>query len=241
MRIENMSSFRSAAWTSIGKKVWTGLTGLFLSLFVLVHLLGNLAYFESDPNSINRYAYFLHSLGPLFYIIEIVLLVAIVLHVMLGIVIYIRRKRLRPVEYAVSATRGGPSKKNFSSKSMIWTGIILLVFIVIHLQTFKWGPGIDDGYVATEAGEELLIDGKPVKDVHQRITDVFKNEIYVIGYVAVMIFLGFHLRHGVWSAFQSLGANNPRISPILYTIGGIFAVLIAFGFLFLPIYVYFFV
>jgi succinate dehydrogenase / fumarate reductase, cytochrome b subunit len=86
-----------------------------------------------------------------------------------------------------------------------------------------------------------MVDGQPLKDVHGRITDVFKNEAYVIGYIAVMILLGFHLRHGVWSAFQSLGANNPRLSPVLYTIGGIFAVLIALGFILLPVYIYFFV
>jgi succinate dehydrogenase / fumarate reductase, cytochrome b subunit len=129
-----MPSLSSAAWTSVGKKVLTGLTGLFLSLFVLVHLVGNLAYFNSDPNAINHYAHFLHSLGALFYIAEIGLLVSIVLHIILGIVIYIRRKRLRPVDYAVSATKGGPSKKTFSSKTMIWTGIVIGIFIVIHLQ-----------------------------------------------------------------------------------------------------------
>jgi succinate dehydrogenase / fumarate reductase, cytochrome b subunit len=236
-----MPSLSSAAWTSVGKKVLTGLTGLFLSLFVLVHLAGNLAYFNSDPNAINHYAYFLHSLGALFYIAEIGLLVSIVLHIILGIVIYIRRKRLRPVDYAVSATKGGPSKKTFSSKTMIWTGIVIGIFIVIHLQTFKWGPGVDEGYVATEAGREVMVDGQPLKDVHGRITDVFKNEAYVIGYITVMILLGFHLRHGVWSAFQSLGANNPKLSPVLYTIGGIFAVLIALGFILLPVYIYFFV
>lgn len=236
-----MPSLTSAAWTSVGKKVLTAATGLGLSVFVLLHLLGNLAYFDSDPNAINRYSHFLHNLGAIFYTLEFILLVAIVLHVILGMVIYVRRKKLRPVEYAVSATRGGASKKNFSSKTMIWTGIILLIFIVIHLQTFKWGPGVEEGYVATENGEELKIEGKSVKDVHQRLTDVFKKEGYVVGYFAVMIFLGFHLRHGVWSAFQSLGANNPKLSPIIYTIGGIFAVFIAFGFLFLPIYIYFFV
>jgi succinate dehydrogenase / fumarate reductase, cytochrome b subunit len=236
-----MPSLSSAAWTSVGKKVLTGLTGLFLSLFVLLHLAGNLAYFNSDPNAINHYAHLLHSLGALFYIAEIGLLVSIVLHIVLGIVIYIRRKRLRPVDYAVSATKGGPSKKTFSSKTMIWTGIVIGIFIVIHLQTFKWGPGVDEGYVATEAGREVMVDGQPLKDVHGRITDVFKNEAYVIGYIAVMILLGFHLRHGVWSAFQSLGANNPKLSPVLYTIGGIFAVLIALGFILLPVYVYFFV
>ncbi len=236
-----MPSLKTAAWTSVGKKILTAVTGLGLSLFVLLHLLGNLAYFESDPNAINRYSHFLHELGAIFYTLEFILLATIILHVIIGVAIYIRRKKLRPVEYSVSATRGGASKKNFSSKTMIWTGIILFVFIVIHLQTFKWGPGVDEGYVATDAGEELTIDGKPVKDVHQRITDVFKKEGYVIGYVIVMVLLGFHLRHGVWSAFQSLGANNPKLSPVIYTIGGIFAVLIAFGFLFLPIYIYFFV
>jgi succinate dehydrogenase / fumarate reductase, cytochrome b subunit len=236
-----MPSLASAAWTSVGKKILTGLTGLFLSLFVFVHLMGNLAYFNSDPNVINKYAHFLHSLGALFYIIEIGLVVSLVLHIILGIVIYLDKRKARPVDYEVKGNAGGPSKKTFSAKTMIWTGLIIGGFIVIHLNTFKYGPGTEDGLVATtDDGQVLMVDGQPIKNVHQRITDVFKKEAYVIGYVAVMIFLGFHLRHGFWSAFQSLGAMNPRLSPIIYTIGAIFAVFIAVGFLFLPVWIYFF-
>ncbi len=236
-----MPSIASAAWTSVGKKILTGLTGLFLCLFVFVHLMGNLAYFNEDPNVINKYAQFLHGLGALFYLIEIGLAVSLILHVILGIVIYLNKRKARPVDYDVHAGAGGPSKKTISAKTMLWTGLIIGAFIVVHLNTFKFGPGVEDGLVATTPdGEALMIDGQPVKNVHQRITDVFKKEAYVIGYVAVMIFLGFHLRHGFWSAFQSLGAMNPKLSPVIYAIGAVFAVFITVGFLFLPIWVYFF-
>ena len=92
--------------------------------------------------------------------------------------------------------------------------------------------GLAEGYATS-------IEGEPMRDLHRLVIEIFQNEIYVAAYVLVMLFAGFHLRHGFWSAFQSLGANHPWMSPIIYAAAAIFAVTIATGFLAIPIWIYF--
>ncbi len=222
----------AALGSSIGKKVVTGITGLGLTLFVLVHMSGNLSYFSSDPNAYNSYAHFLTSLGALFYAVEIGLLAFFAFHVVTGVNIFVRKLRARDVDYRVYRSAGGPSRQTLSSRTMIVTGLILLVFLVFHLLSFKYGPGIEQGYVVTVEGEQI-------RDLKRLLEDKFQHPLYAFGYPAVMLLLGFHLRHGVWSAFQSLGATNPRLTPVIYTLGGLLGALIALGFLVLPLWIYF--
>ena len=224
-----MAAFRSP----VGKKVLTGLTGLGLTLFVLIHMLGNLSYLSSDENAYNNYTDTLASLGPLLYLIELGLAAFFVIHIVIGINIYLRKRKARAVGYSTYKSVGRrPSMQTSSSKTMILTGIILLVFLVIHLKSFKFGPGIEAGYV-------VEVEGRQIRDLKRLMTEKFQNPLYAFGYPLVVILLGFHLRHGVWSAFQSLGAMKPRLTSIIYTIGVILAVLIAIGFLFVPLYIYF--
>lgn len=227
-------NLRAIASSPIGRKVLTGITGLGLTIFVLVHMAGNLGYFSSDPDAYNKYADFLISgTGPLIYVVEIGLLAFALMHIYLGIKIYFGKREARPVDYKKYRSAGKPSKQTGSSRTMIFTGMVILIFLVIHLQTFKFGPGMEEGYVAT------LDDGSQIRDLKRLVTEKFQHPLYAFGYPAVMLLLGFHLRHGIWSAFQSLGATNPRITPILYTVGGLVAALIAIGFLILPLYIYF--
>ncbi|MEX0772162.1 MAG: succinate dehydrogenase cytochrome b subunit [Balneolales bacterium] len=211
----------------VGRKVLTGITGLALSLFVLVHLLGNLTLFIGT-DAFNSYSNVLHEMGLLLYLAEAGLLLFFVVHAYTGISIWWRKRQARPEKYEKYATRGGKSKQTFSSRTMIITGLVLLAFTIVHLDTFKFGPE----YTTMVAGQEM-------RDLSRLVFETFQNELYVIGYVGVMVLLGFHLRHGVWSAFQSLGGNNQKLSLLIYTVGGIFAVLIALGFLILPIWIYF--
>lgn len=243
----------------IGKKLLTGLTGLGLVLFVILHLLGNLSYF-GDPGAFNLYADFLLSLGKLLWVAELLLLVAFLLHAYLGINIYLGKKRARKENYKAYRSAGKPSLQTISSRSMIFTGLVLLVFIVIHLFTFKFGPGIEEGYIADAQGlsieqtQDALQENSVgpdaavqvgnqvyVRDLRRLMTETFQSPLYAFGYFFVMLLLGFHLRHGVWSAFQSLGATNPKLTPVIYTLGGILAFLLAVGFLVIPLYIFFFV
>lgn len=217
----------------VGRKILTGITGLALSLFVLAHLLGNLTMFQG-ADAFNTYANFLHEMGWLLYLAEAGLVLFFVVHAYTGISIWWRKRQARPEKYHTYASRGGKSKQTFSSRTMIVTGLVLLVFTVVHLNTFKFGVGSSG-----EAEYTTVVADQEIRDLNKLVIETFQNEFYVIGYVGVMILLGFHLRHGVWSAFQSLGTINTKLSLLIYTVGGIFAVLIALGFLILPIWIYF--
>ena len=188
--------------------------------------------FVDNPAIINNYAHKLESLGPLLYAAEIILLFAFLFHMYLAVTETLKNWGARSSKYVMKRNAGGVSKKTISSSTMIYTGLVVGIFTVIHLITFKYGPGMAEGYVQN-------IHGENVRDLHRLVMEVFQNPYYVLGYVAVMVFLGFHLRHGFWSAFQSLGANNPKYSPLIYTVAAICAVVIAVGFLALPIWIYF--
>ncbi len=224
--------FRLIVASSVGRKVLTGITGLGLALFVLVHMVGNLTFFSSNTNAYNAYSHALISLGPLFYAIELGLLAFVLVHIVVGIKIYIGKKAARPVDYSEYRSAGEPSKQSLSSRTMILTGAVLLVFTVLHLVSFKYGPGIAEGYVVNVEGESM-------RDLRRLLIEKFQSPLYAFGYPAVMILLGFHLRHGIWSALQSLGAMNPRLTPAVYAAGGVLAALIAVGFLILPLWIFF--
>jgi succinate dehydrogenase / fumarate reductase, cytochrome b subunit len=226
-----MPSLLHALQTTIGRKLLTGITGIFLTLFLVVHMAGNLSLFSSNPEAFNAYTEFLHSFGALLYVVEIILVVLFLLHAYIGISIWLRKRKARPENYHLYKTSGEPSRQTLASRTMALTGVVLLVFTIVHLFTFKWGPGIAEGYVT-------YVNGQEVRDLKRLVNEVFQNEIYVIGYTVVMILVGFHLRHGVWSALQSLGAMSPKMSPVIYIIGTLIAIGLAAGFLVIPIWIY---
>jgi succinate dehydrogenase / fumarate reductase cytochrome b subunit len=127
-------------------------------------------------------------------------------------------------------SKGAASKQTVSSRTMIVTGLVLLVFLVIHLKQFRFGPD----YHTSLPGH--LGD---VWDLYRIVFETFQQPVWVIFYVVVMVLLGFHLRHGFWSAFQSIGALNPKLRPLAFSLGVVFALIIAVGFLVLPIFVYY--
>ena len=213
--------------SSIGKKIITGVTGLGLSLFVLFHVAGNLTLFAGSE-AYNQLAHFLDSLGFLLYIVEFTLLGLAIFHVIVGINIRLNTVKARPVGYSQMKSIGEPSKQSVSSRSMLITGAILLGFLVLHLSTFKFGT-----YYST------VINGVEMRDLSSLVIEKFHNPIYAFGYAGVMVMLGFHLRHGIWSAWQSIGVLNSKISPAVYAIALILAISIAIGFIALPLSIYF--
>ena len=118
-----------------------------------------------------------------------------------------------------------------TSRNMIITGGVLLVFLIVHLYQFRFGPKIEDGYTA-------MVSGQMVLDLHRIVVETFAQLKWVIFYVASMFFLGLHYRHGFWSAFQSLGTINPRWSKPIYALGFVLAILLVVGFLMIPVYIY---
>ena len=211
----------------IGRKIITGITGLGLSLFVLFHMAGNLTLFVSNK-AYNRLAHFLDSLGILLYAIEFALLGLAIFHIVVGISIRLNTLQARPIGYSQMKSAGDPSKQSLSSRSMAITGTILLGFLILHLASFKFGT-----YYTT------VIDGVEMRNLSRLVIEKFHSPVYAFGYTGVMVMLALHLRHGIWSAWQSIGVLNSKISPVVYAIALILAALIAIGFIVLPLSIFF--
>ncbi len=227
-----MAALRTIAWSSVARKFINGLTGLALSGFIIIHLAGNFALLTGEAEKFNAYSHFLLGLGGLIYTAEAILVAFFLFHIITAVTVWWGKQMARPDGYKKSGAAGDPSRKSFSSKTMIYGGVILLIFTVIHIKTFKYGPGMNEGYV-------MMIDGEPIRDLFRLAVEVFGKPVYVVWYVFSMIVLGFHLRHGAWSMFQSLGLNRTKISTVLYWLALLFAVIMAFGFLIIPIVLYF--
>lgn len=214
--------------SSIGTKVFIALTGICLFVFLVGHLAGNLLVFVG-PHAFNGYAHKLIS-NPLVYLVEAVLVAIFLIHVWKTVRNYLDNRDARPVGYAVTGKAGGPSRKNAASMTMIVTGLVTAAFVVWHLKTFKFGPSypIEEG-------------GATIRDLYTLEVEVFRNPMYVALYVACMALIGFHLWHGVGSAAESLGIDHPRRTPAILTFGKVMAIVIAGGFLVIPIFFFFFV
>ncbi len=227
----NMASSATVFWSTLARKILLAVSGLVLALFVVGHLGGNLLLFVS-PETFNSYSNHLISLGPFLVVIELFLLGFFLIHFFTAVYTTWKNWRSRTDGYAVSESRGGPSRMTIASRTMIWSGLVILVFLIFHVLTFKYGPGIEQGYVTT-------IDGRQVRDLYRLVVESFGDTYYVIFYVVSMVFLGLHLSHGLWSAIQSLGGYQRRLTPIIYGLGFAAAIVFAVGFLVIPIWFYF--
>jgi len=207
----------------IGRKVLMALTGLLLSAFLVVHLAGNLLVF-SGATHFNEYSANMLS-NPLIYVAEIGLLVLFVAHFVSGILVYRQNQAARPIGYEKKERAGYTSHKSIASTTMIFSGLFLLFFVPFHLVTFKFGTHY------TTASEPH------VRDLYRLVIEVFSSPTYVVFYLVAMVIVGFHLWHGVSSAFQSTGLYYRKG---LRTFGQIFAIAIAGGFLIIPILLYLF-
>lgn len=197
--------------TSIGKKLGMALTGLILYSFLIGHLVGNLQLFAADGGAaFNAYAAFLTGI-PLIIPIEMILLAVLLVHVYLATSLSLAARRARPQGYANQVSVGG---RSLASRTMIWTGSIILIFLVIHIRTFKYG----------EVGHGTLFD---------LVAGTFRQPIWAAGYVVVMGVLGFHLWHAMHSAFQTLGWDA-RVGWRRASI--VMSLLIAGGFAAIPVY-----
>ncbi|MEZ4919268.1 MAG: succinate dehydrogenase cytochrome b subunit [Saprospiraceae bacterium] len=226
-----MSWFSNFLTSSLGQKVIMALTGLFLISFLLVHLIGNLQLVADDGGeSFNLYAYFMTH-NPLIKTVSYLLYGSILLHAIQGVMIWRKNKAARgPVKYAVQHTRASER----ASRNMGWLGVIIFIFILLHMYQFwfqmHWGP---IPFVEYEHAEH------PVKDLYSLVAECYGNLGYVLFYVISMIVVGYHLWHGFWSAFQTLGLNHRKYTPVIKTIGAIYAVLVPALFALIPVLMYF--
>lgn len=200
-----------------------GVTGLGLAFFVLSHMAGNLLIFVS-PEAYNMYGHNIVS-NPLIYVAEAGLLIMFFAHLINAFVLKIRNKGARSQGYDQGVN--GEKGIDFASKTMIHTGIVIGIFAVLHLITFKYGTV----YTVTYDGEEI-------RDLARLMVEVFMQPGYVAWYVFSLICLGFHLSHGVASAIKTLGFNHPRYNDRIELISKAYGWIVAFGFISQPLYIF---
>jgi len=223
--------FSMSLFSSLGKKIFMGVSGLMLSGFIIVHLLGNLTLLNPDRDPFNVYANFLtHGLGNAIYVLEFMLAAVFLIHFIYAIFVQIGNwMSARLNRYSVVTWARHTSRKSIGSVTMIYTGAMIIIFTILHLFHFKYGEMI----MYTTA------DGQYIRDLYALVYQFFGNIWNTIFYIVVMILLGFHLSHGVWSAFQSLGIYGKRFTPFVYGLGSVFAIFMAAGFIFLPVWIYY--
>jgi succinate dehydrogenase cytochrome b subunit len=203
-------------------KILIGITGLGLVLYLIIHIAGNLMVF-GGPSFFNRYAYVLES-NPVTPVIEIGLLLIFLAHVYKTLTMFLSNQQARPARYAMKKGANHTSRKSFASTTMIFTGLWLLIFIIIHVKAFRYGTE----YAWAEGG----------RDLYRLEIENFSNPLIVVFYVLSMFVVGSHLWHGASSAFQSLGLDHPRWTPRIRATGKVLAVAIAGGFITIAVWAY---
>jgi len=222
-----MPSILKAINSQVGRKYITGITGVGLILFLIVHLSGNLLIF-AEATAFNEYVEFLHDLGWFLYVAEAALAILFLYHAYIGISIWWNRRKARPEKYETYKTKGGPSHQTLASKSMIFTGVVTLIFLVVHLIHFKFGPYY-----------ETTLNGETVRDLRTLVIESFTQPLDTFAYVFVLALIILHLSHGFWSAFTSLGMKHNTMSKKIQLFAYGFAIVIMLGFMFIPLYIFF--
>ena len=226
-----MNWFINFLTSSIGRKLIMSLTGLFLIVFLVVHLIGNFQLLIPDGGeAFNVYAKFMTS-NPLIKFTSYGLYFFILLHAVQGWLLWMTNRKARGGQgYAVQATRTTGTPVSFA-KNMGWLGTIVFLFLLIHLYQFwfqmHWG-GI----------EMANYDGVEVKNLYAVVKGTFASLGYVIFYVVCMLVVGMHLMHGFQSAFQTLGLNHSKYTPFIKFLGKAYSILIPLGFAIIPIILY---
>lgn len=203
------------------------LTGLFLCVFLIAHLAGNLQLLDMSPEGqlkFNAYAKFMTTF-PLVKVVSYLLYASILFHAFDGILLAIQNRKARPVKYAYEKPGANSA---WYSRQMALLGTLILVFIVIHMKHFwyemHWGA--------------LGMDADGNKDLYKLVAAAFTSTWYVVLYVVMMAVLAYHLLHGFSSAFQSLGLNHPRYTPIIKNVGVFFAVIVPIFFALIPVWMF---
>lgn len=207
----------------VGRKIIMAFTGLALSFYVVMHLLGNMSFF-SGPDGINAYAKMLHSLGPFLWIVRLVMAAALGLHMVFGIQLTLENRRSAGPKYAVSKNLS----TTFAGKNMIWTGLFIAVYICYHLLHFT----VQIISPEMSAGRNLDLFGRP--DVFSMVLHSFRSTFIFGIYIASMAAVGLHLSHGLQSMIQTSGLNNERTLPVMVRIGAATAIILFLGYASIP-------
>ncbi len=209
--------------SSVGQKLVIGITGFLLFLYLLIHIAGNLIVFLG-PAAFNRYAYVMEYGNPLLPAIELGLLLVVLIHIYKTVRMFIGNQEKRPVNYDMKKRAGKPSRKNFASSTMIASGLLLLVFLLIHVKAFRFSPEYE-----WPAGG---------RDLYRQELEALQNPLVVGFYLLAMAAVGSHLWHGIASSLQSLGVDHPVWTPRILGAAKLIAFLIAGSFMVIAVWAY---
>lgn len=204
-----------ALWgTTVGKKVAMAATGTVLVLFLVSHTISNVLIF-SNPAHLDSYAAWLRSLGPALWLARAVLLACVLVHIAAAYQLTMLARRARPIAYAKHETQVA----TYASRTMRWGGVLLAVFIIFHILHFTTGTFLP-GWRAGMVGANVVLG--------------FQSTPVAVFYLLAMLFLGLHLSHGIWAAFQTLGFHHPAWERARRWFGWGLAVLVAGGLATIP-------
>ena len=231
--VSRVGWFQKMITSSIGQKIVMSLTGLFLITFLVVHLIGNLQLITTadDGYAFNSYAYFMTN-NPVIKVTSILLYAFIIIHAVQGLALwYYNRKARGAQRYAVKVDRtAGASKSSIYMGSL---GMVILAFIIVHMVQF-WGQM----HFSNNIGAFEVEGYKGAKDLYALVSATYESIWMVLFYVVAMIFIAFHLWHGFRSAFQTLGLNHKKYTPLIKALGYAYSVLVPLGFAVIPIIMY---
>ncbi len=193
--------------SSIGKKQLMAVTGLGFCFFLAVHLIGNLTIYGGRDLFLS-YVEHLHSLGYLITAAEWGLVLFALVHIGVGLLLFLENQRARPVKYAVNKSAGG---RTIGSRTVPYTGFLILIFIIIHLLKFRF------------------LDKATIND-YVILSNTFAHLLNVVFYLVAVIIVAVHVSHGFWSGFQTLGLSHPKYMPLIQMFSTVFGVIIALGF-----------
>lgn len=221
-----MSNFLFA---SIGKKFFMSITGLFLMIFILVHLSVNLLLIFDDSGELFNSAAHFMATNPAVKIMEPLLGLGFMVHIIWSFTISYQNWRARPVRYL---KKSQSVSSTWASRNMLVIGGLVLVFLIVHIINFfyvvKFTP---------EQMEMALVHGIEMEDTYTLVSSLFTNSLmYDIFYILGAILLTFHLMHGFWSSFHTLGLNNKRWMARLEHVGQVYAIIVGIGFSIIPLY-----
>ena len=211
--------------STIGKKIFTTITGQLMVLFVVVHVLGNSTIYVSW---LNAYAASLHAFPPFLWAIRLLMIASLLLHIYLGIVVTLENRASKPQSYAIT----NHLSATFAGRNMIWSGALIFSFLIYHLLQFTFqatNPAI-------AAVRNLDAVGRP--DVLSMVVQSFQHMSIVLVYLVSMTALMLHLTHGIQSSFQTWGLNNDRSLPIIVKAGTLTAVVLFLGYVAIPVVIF---
>ena len=215
-------------YSSLTKKFIMAIVGLFLAVFLMVHLGINLFILPITGNHVEIFEIAVHFMttNPLIKVFEIVLFGGFLIHIIFGLILQIQNWMARPKRYKIE----GFSHTSFFSKYMIHTAIIIFIFLVIHFINFYF---VKLGFTEAPQGPNVVTDNH---DFYNLVVNLFSTTWYAILYIGLIIILGFHLNHAIQSAFQSLGLNHSKYTPFIKLVGTLYSIIIPLGFIIIPLY-----